>query len=181
MSNQLRIGPLTFETMLKRMDELLALDGLFYAQFGEIYSPEIWTEKHFLHPLPQKWLLSKIVFDHNDHLIGFWIASSDGKEELRDHRGGIHPVWRGAGIWRLLFERVYDDGKRLGLKCMSHTVIANNHNSVRASQEFGFRMLSGEELECFRVRRLREQDRIEDNRLISPDGHAYYAFQRAIE
>ena len=181
MDRYYRVETLTEELMRERMRDVLALEELFYRQFGINYSHEVWTEKHFLHPLPGRWELSKAAFDGNVQLVGFWIASYQDKEDLRGHRGGVHPDWRGAGIWRAFFEAIYADGKRLGFKYMSHTVNAANPAAVLAWLALGFRILSGAELQAFKVRRGRLHDRIEADRLISPEGYAYYALHQDIK
>jgi len=63
---------------------------------------------------------------------------------------------------------------------MSHTVNADNPNAVRTWTALGFRVLSGEELSAFKARRHRDTDRIESDKLVSPDGHAYYALYQEI-
>ncbi len=166
--------------MRARIADMLALEKIFYRDFGLNYSHEVWTEQNFLYPLPGKWELSKIAFDDDDRVIAFWIASHDGAADLRGHRGGTHPDWRRSGVWRDCFERIRADGRRLGLKTMSHTVNADNPNAVRAWTALGFRILSGDELAAFKARRHREGDRIVGEKLISPEGYAYHALYQEI-
>ncbi len=180
MNRRFRVENLTEEIMRARLADILSLEKLFYRQFGVSYSHEVWSEKNFLYPLPGKWQLSKAAFDDADQLIAFWIASQDGAEDLRGHRGGTHPDWRGAGIWRAFFDAIYADGRRLGLKYMSHTVNAANPTAVRAWLALGFRILCGPELAEFQRRRGREHERIEGDRLITPEGYAYHALFQEI-
>ena len=180
MSGAYRVANLNETVMRARVADILALEAIFYRDFGLNYSHEVWNEGNFLYPLPGKWELSKIAFDEQEQVIGFWIASHDGAEDLRGHRGGTHPDWRRSGVWRDFFERIRADGRRLGLKTMSHTVNAANPNAVRAWTALGFRILSGGELAAFKVRRRRDADRIAGDTLVSPEGHAYYALVQDI-
>lgn len=181
MKRHYQIETLTEELMRARVQDILALEELFYRQFGLNYANEVWTEKHFLYPLLGKWELSKVAFDEEDRLIGFWISSYLNKEELRGHRAGTHPEWRGTKILRALFEDVYANAKRLGFSYISGTTNAANPASLPAWLALGFRIVSGSELETFRVRRGREHDHIEENFLVSPEGYRYYALCRDIE
>lgn len=181
MGHRHRIETLTEELMRERVHEILALEAIFYRHLAMVYADEVWTEKHFLSPRPGKWELSKAVFAADDKLLGFWIASVQDEEDLHTHRLGIHPDWRGVGILRALFAAVYTDGKRLGLKYISAITNVANLNSWSSSLTLGYRILSGAELEAFKVRRGRDRDRIEGNQLVSPEGHRYYAVRRDIE
>ena len=181
MTGAYRVVDLDAVLMQSRLADILALEALFYRDFGLNYSHELWNAEHFLLPRPGKWKLSKAAIAGDDRLIGFWIASHDGVEELRGHRGGTHPDWRGAGIWRVFYERIYADGQQLGLKTMSHTVSAFNPNAVRAWQALGFRILSGPALEQFRTQRGRDEERIEGDRLVTPQGFAYHALFQEIQ
>jgi ribosomal protein S18 acetylase RimI-like enzyme len=176
-----RIETLTEELMQQRVQDILVLEALFYRQFGLDYSHEVWTEKHFLYSLPGKWELSKVAIDEAANLVGFAIASHDGKEELRGHRGGVHPDWRPFGVWRALLDAIWTHGQRLGLKDVYFTVRVDNRQARLAYVFQGYRGLSNTELEEFRKRRGRYNDRIEGNRLISPEGYAYYAMHKKIE
>src|SRR5215510_8858576 len=181
MDRRYRIETLTEELMRERVQDILALEEVFYRQFGMSYSHEVWTEKHFLHPLPGKWELSKIAFDQDDKVIGFWVSSYQDKEELRGHRAGVHPDWRGAGILRALFAANYADGKRLGFVYVSGTTSVANPASLPAWLALGFRILSGAEVEASKVRRGRTHDRIEGDQIVSPEGYRNYALRREIE
>jgi GNAT superfamily N-acetyltransferase len=181
MERRYRIETFTEELMHARVREVLALEEVFYRQFGLSYSHEIWTERHFLYPLPGKWELSNVAFDKDDRLVGFWISSYQNNEELRGHRAGVHPEWRGAGVLRALFEAVHTDAKRLGFKYISGTTNAANPASLPAWLALGFQVLSGAELAAFKARRGRDRDRIEGDHLVSPEGYAYYALQRDIK
>jgi GNAT superfamily N-acetyltransferase len=180
VTDSYRIETLSEETVQTRLDEILEFERMLYSQLGTRYSHVVWGRNEFLLLLPGKWELSKVAVDDHGALIGLWIASHDGVEDLRGHRGGVRREWRHTGIWRALFEQIYADGKNLGLKYMSHTVNADNPGAVAAWQALGFRILEGEELEAFRLRRGRDDDRIEDSRLVSPDGHAYCALKLEI-
>src|SRR5262245_48020010 len=103
MGRYYRIETLTEELMRARLQEIFALEAIFYRHLGIVYADEVWTEKHFLSRRPGKWELSKAVFDADDKLIGFWVASSPDQEDIHTHRIGIHPDWRGIGILRALF------------------------------------------------------------------------------
>ena len=182
MDRHYRIETFNEELMQARVHEVLALEAVFYRHLGRVYADEVWEEKHFLSPRLGKWELSKAVFSvADDKLIGFWIASCQDKKDLHTHRVGIHPDWRGIGILRTLFEAIYTDGKRLGLKYISAITDVANLNSWSASRALGYRILSGAELEAFKVNRGRDHDRIEGNQLVSPEGYRYYALQRDIE
>jgi GNAT superfamily N-acetyltransferase len=180
MERRYRIETFTEELMRARVREALALEELFYHEFGMSYAHEVWTEKHFLHSLPGKWELSKVAFAEADNLVGFAIASHDGKEELRGHRGGVHPDWRPLGVWRALIDAVYAEGRGLGLRDVYFTVSVKNRQARLAYVFQGYRVLSAAGLEEFRQRRGRCNHQIEGNRLISPEGFAYYAMHKAI-
>src|SRR4051812_22215762 len=113
MGRQFRRETLTEELLRTRLREVLALEEEFYREFGMSYAHEVWTEKHFLHSLPGKWELSKAAFDEDDKLIGYVIASYDGGQEARAHRGGVLANWRPAGVWRVLLDAVGANAKRL--------------------------------------------------------------------
>ncbi len=180
MTGTYRVANLSESIMRARVGDILGLEAIFYRDFGMNYSHEVWSEENFLYPLPGKWELSKIAFDAADRVIAFWIASHDGARDLRGHRGGTHPDWRRSGVWRDFFERIRADGRRLGLKTMSHTVNAANPNAVPAWTRLGFRILSGDELCAFKVRRHRDADRIVGDTLVTPEGYAYYALYQEI-
>jgi len=183
MGRHYRVETFTEELMRARLHDVLALEELFYRQLGMSYAHEVWTEKHFLYPLPGKWELSKAAFAENNKLIGFMIYSyqEQEQEELRGHRGGVHPEWRNAGIMRAIIAAVCTNAKPLGFKYISGTTNAANLVSLPAWAALGYRILSGPELEAFRVRRGRNLDRIEGNRLVSPEGYTYHALRRDIE
>jgi ribosomal protein S18 acetylase RimI-like enzyme len=181
MGRHFRIESLTEELMRTRMHEVLALEELFYREFGMSYAHEVWTEKHFLYSLPGKWELSKAAFDEGDQLIGYVITSHDGREEARAHRGGVLSHWRSLGVWRVLLDAMWADAKRLGLKEIYLTVRVDNRQARLAYVFQGYRALSGTELEEFRERRGRYNYRIAGNRLISPEGYAYYTMHKEVK
>ncbi len=174
----MKVCKLDHELSKVYLAKLVFLDQELRSDLGEIYSHHEWWQENFLAERPSKWALSQMVFDEDEILCGFWIASQWGND-CHTHRVAVGKGQRSKGIGEAMFKAVLRASEALSLDRMILSVSSHNLRAHAFYERLGFRRA----LEKVLVEFVQERDReaqVRGNELVEPGGYPYFLYWRPI-
>lgn len=153
------------------MLEIVTLDSVFLKQniadiifiekqliklLGNDYDTLEWTEKEFLHSLPQKYKYS-FGITLEGRLVGFSIAYEFMSNYCHISRVGVLPEFSGNGYGAELFKSQLLTMYNNGIKICSIDLTKSNTRAFSFYSKFGFRRLLNESLESYILIKSREK------------------------
>jgi ribosomal protein S18 acetylase RimI-like enzyme len=141
--------PLDRQSIVRWLDELVALDRALCQELGEIAFPQPWGPENFLLDLPGKWELSCVCTDGH-HLQGFWINGVPTPGMAHLYRMGWKKELRGRGLAATSYddvrERIRIHRAHLNLEWWTLEVNRCNQRAIQFYQRVGFELLEGKAL-----------------------------------
>jgi ribosomal protein S18 acetylase RimI-like enzyme len=122
------------------VDDLVELDRVLLAEFGDRYSEESWGPVEFLAERPAKFEISALAFVEG-RIRGFWIASRHDTG-AHTHRVGVARECRRGRMATELAETVHERARLVGAKWMTLYVHPDNAEALALYRTLGYRFAS---------------------------------------
>jgi [ribosomal protein S18]-alanine N-acetyltransferase len=126
----------TPEYWIDRLDGDQDLDGILFVESESFTNP--WTREMYAWELQNRAVCHILVVRTADRPVvgfcAFWLVV----DEIHINNVAILPDLRGQGIGTALMERVFEEGKRLGVHRATLEVRASNEGARRLYERLGF-------------------------------------------
>lgn len=100
---------------------------------------QYWSEENVMKDLPGKWFLSQAAFDHK-YLVGYLIASLQGKDMAKIHKYVVDKDYRNLGIGRNLLYRLVEICLGINIGFITLNVYKVNKGAIKYHTSNGFKV-----------------------------------------